>query len=140
MVTLLNRYLSPYVDNLNSKDLNISLVSGNVQLHSLHLKPDLLERFGLPVDIVAGDIGHLHLSIPWGALRNAPSQLVVEDVYVLARNRPQGRVNEEEDERMEQSQKQEKLRNAETVDNAASQMDAQGQAEGEVDRAKQGTR
>ena len=105
-------------------------VSGSLQFHGLHLKKTLLERFGLPVDIVAGDIGNLSVSIPWTQLKNQPVKIVIDDVYVLARARPQGKVDLEEDARIEQATKQEKLKSAEAVDNAASQVGAVAGDEG----------
>lgn len=92
----------------------------------MHLKKSLLERFGLPVEIVAGDIGTLSISIPWTALKTQPVKIVIDDIYVLARARPPGKVDPEEDERVEQATKQEKLKSAEAVDSAASQMGPQG--------------
>ncbi|KIR43636.1 vacuolar protein sorting-associated protein vps13 [Cryptococcus deuterogattii 99/473] len=123
---LLNVYVSPYVENLNAQDLSLSLFNGNLQFHGLHLKKSLLERFGVPVEIVAGDIGTLSISIPWTALKTQPVKIVIDDVYVLARARPPGKVDPEEDERVEQATKQEKLKSAEAVDSAASQMGPQG--------------
>ncbi|KAL7419546.1 Vacuolar protein sorting-associated protein 13 [Cryptotrichosporon argae] len=119
---LLNSFVGPYVENLDSKDLNYSVLSGIVELHGLHLKKNLLERFGLPVEIVAGDIGTLSLSVPWTALKNQPVKIELEDVYVLVRARSQGRVDPEEGARIEQASKQDKLKSAEAVDNAASQV------------------
>jgi len=79
---------------------------------------------------VAGDIGNLSVSIPWTQLKNQPVKIVIDDVYVLARARPQGKVDLEEDARIEQATKQEKLKSAEAVDNAASQVGAVAGDEG----------
>lgn len=95
---------------------------GNLQFHGLHLKKSLLERFGLPVEIVAGDIGSLSVTIPWTQLKNQPVKIAIEDVYVLARARAPGRVDPAEDERVDQATKQERLRSAEAVDSAAAQV------------------
>ncbi|EIW72804.1 hypothetical protein TREMEDRAFT_25659 [Tremella mesenterica DSM 1558] len=126
---LLNVYVSPYVDNLNAQDLSVSVFGGNLQFHGLHLKKSLLERFGLPIEIVAGDIGNLSVTIPWTQLKTQPVKIVIDDVYVLARARPPGKVDPEEDERIEQATKQDKLKSAEAVDNAASQVGAPGNDE-----------
>lgn len=76
---------------------------------------------------MAGDIGTLSITIPWQAIKNQPAQIEIDDIYVLARARPQGKIDPDEDERVEQATKQEKLRSAEAVDSAASQVeDAQG--------------
>lgn len=93
-----------------------------MQFRGLHLKKTLLERFGLPVEVVAGDIGNLSVTIPWSQLKSQPVKIVIDDVYVLARVRPQGKVDLDEDERIEQATKQERLKSAEEVDNAASQV------------------
>jgi vacuolar protein sorting-associated protein 13A/C len=103
--------------------------TGNIQLHGLHLKKTLLDRFGVPVDIVAGDIGNLSITIPWTQLKTQPVKVVIDDVYVLARVRPQGKVDQEEDARIEQSTKQQRLKSAEEVDNAASQVGAASQSD-----------
>ena len=103
-----------------------ALIPGNLQFHGLHLKKSLLERFGLPVEIVAGDIGNLSVTIPWTQLKTQPVKINIDDVYVLARARPQGKVDPEEDERVEQATKQERLRSAEAVDSAASQVGTKG--------------
>ncbi|KAK8865949.1 hypothetical protein IAR55_001098 [Kwoniella newhampshirensis] len=123
---LLDVYVSPYVENLNPQDLSLSVFSGDLQFHGLRLKKSLLERFGIPVEIVAGDIGTLSISVPWTSLKTQPVKITIDDVFVLARARPQGKVDPEEDERMEQATKQEKLKSAEAVDNAASQVGPHG--------------
>ena len=96
--------------------------TGSLQFHNLHLKKTLLDRFGLPVDIVAGDIGNLSVSIPWTALKTQPVKIVIDDVYVLARARPQGDVDQKADAEKEQAAKQDRLKSAEAVDDAASQV------------------
>ena len=63
-------------------------------------------------------------------MKNQPVKIVIDDVYILARARPQGKVDLEEDARIEQATKQEKLKSAEAVDNAASQVGAVAGDEG----------
>jgi hypothetical protein len=98
--------------------------TGSLQFHNLHLKKTLLDRFGLPVDIVAGDIGNLSVSIPWTALKTQPVKIIIDDVYVLARARPQGNVDPEADAKKEQAAKQDKLKSAEALDEAANDVGA----------------
>ena len=82
------------------------------------------------MEIVAGDIGNLSVSIPWTQLKTRPVKIAIEDVYVLARARPQGKVDPEEDARVEQATKQEKLKSAEAVDSAANQVGSHGDDDG----------
>ena len=78
------------------------------------------------MEIVAGDIGNLSVSIPWTQLKTQPVKIVIDDVYVLARARPPSKIDPEEDERVDQATKQERLRSAEAVDSAATQVGTPG--------------
>lgn len=72
--------------------------------------------------------------MPWTALKTQPATVVIDDVYILARARPQGKVDKDEDERVEQATKQQRLKSAEEIDNAASQVGVGAQTDdGEID-------
>jgi vacuolar protein sorting-associated protein 13A/C len=55
---LLNRTISPYVDNLNPDDLNVAVMAGDLTLHNLHLKRSAVDKYNLPVEVVEGECGH----------------------------------------------------------------------------------
>lgn len=62
--------------------------------------------------------------MPWNILGGSePVKIAIEDVHILARARPPGKVDPEEDERIEQATKQQKLKSAEAVDSATSQVE-----------------
>jgi vacuolar protein sorting-associated protein 13A/C len=65
----------------------------------------------------------LTIDLPWQALGSQPARVHITDVYLLARARPQGKVDPEEDDKREQAAKQDRLRSAEAVDQAATQLD-----------------
>lgn len=73
--------------------------------------------------ISLGDIGRLTIELPWQALGSQPARVNIQDVYLLARARPQGKVDPVEDDKREQAAKQDRLRSAEAVDQAATQLD-----------------
>lgn len=79
---MLNKFLAPYVDNLNTDQLNISLFSGEVVLKGLKLKKEALDKFRLPVDVIEGESINLYhpLSNLVGIL------LLLELTYRLARS------------------------------------------------------
>jgi vacuolar protein sorting-associated protein 13A/C len=52
--TLINKLLGHYIQGLTSKDLNVSIWSGDVVLRDLKLKPDICHQFGLPLELVCG--------------------------------------------------------------------------------------
>lgn len=52
---ILSRYLGDYVEGLDSKNLEISLLSGSVELKNLKLKTSSLEKLDLPVTVKEGE-------------------------------------------------------------------------------------
>ncbi|SCV68005.1 BQ2448_126 [Microbotryum intermedium] len=112
---VLNRFLSAYVDNLNTGQLNVGIWSGDVKLRNLRLKKEALDKFRLPVDVVEGYLGDLTLSIPWSNLSGKPVRVLVENVYVLAVPTDSAKATPEEDAARAQAAKLEKLENAELM-------------------------
>ncbi|GAA5859573.1 hypothetical protein JCM8547_006147 [Rhodosporidiobolus lusitaniae] len=112
---VLNRFLSAYVDNLNSNQLNVGIWSGDVKLRNLRLKKEALDKFRLPVDVVEGYLGELTLSIPWSNLAGKPVRVLIENVYLLAVPTDSSKATPEEDAARAQAAKLEKLENAELL-------------------------
>lgn len=53
---ILSRYLGDYVEGLDSKNLEISLLSGSVELKNLKLKASTLEKLDLPITVKEGGL------------------------------------------------------------------------------------
>uniref|UniRef100_A0A8W7P8Q1 UBA domain-containing protein n=1 Tax=Anopheles coluzzii TaxID=1518534 RepID=A0A8W7P8Q1_ANOCL len=79
---VLNNYLGKYVENLNTAQLTIALLSGQVELENLPLRKDALRHFGLPLQIVSGTIGKVKLTVPVRAFRTASWCLYIDNVQV----------------------------------------------------------
>ncbi|XP_058059682.1 intermembrane lipid transfer protein Vps13D [Anopheles bellator] len=79
---VLNNYLGKYVENLNTAQLTIALLSGQVELENLPLRKDALRHFGLPLQIVSGSIGKVKLTVPVRAFRTASWCLYIDNVNV----------------------------------------------------------
>eukprot|EP00659_Diplonema_papillatum_P015967 gene15967-24431_t len=54
-----------YIKDLDKRELQVSMWSGEVVLHDLELVPEALDEFDLPVIIDRGIIGKLKIEIPW---------------------------------------------------------------------------
>ncbi|KAL3268817.1 hypothetical protein HHI36_007913 [Cryptolaemus montrouzieri] len=81
---ILNNYLGKYVENLNTDQLSIALLSGKVELENLPLRKDALRHLGLPIEIKAGFIGKVKLQIPVRQIRTAPWVIAIEQLYLVA--------------------------------------------------------
>ncbi|XP_031630682.1 vacuolar protein sorting-associated protein 13D isoform X2 [Contarinia nasturtii] len=80
---VLNNYLGKYVHNLNTAQLSVALLSGEVELENLPLRKDALRNLGLPLQALKGTVGRIKLQIPVRQFRTAPWCIIVEDVYVV---------------------------------------------------------
>ncbi|KAG9326243.1 hypothetical protein KVV02_000958 [Mortierella alpina] len=112
---LLNRFIGPYVTNLNVNQLNIAIWSGDVKLTNLRLKKDALDKFSLPVDVVEGYLGELTLSIPWSNLKNKPVRVTINNVYLLCVPKGESEYNADEEAARAQALKEDRLANAELL-------------------------
>lgn len=63
VVPLLNHYLGRYAYNVDASALKISVLSGNVELHNLQLKPEALNELNLPITVKSGLLGSLKLKV-----------------------------------------------------------------------------
>lgn len=127
VATLLNRFLGSYIENFDTKQLNIGIWSGDVRLKNLRLKKESLDKFKLPVDVKFGHLGELTLQIPWSNLKGKPVKVIIEDVYLLASPIIINEFDPDEDAAREQKLKQEKLQDLEALQSAlTSNMGAAG--------------
>ena len=60
LASALNKYLTPYVENCDPKQLNIGIWKGDVVLEKLKIKSDALTSLGLPFDIKVSILFFLH--------------------------------------------------------------------------------
>jgi vacuolar protein sorting-associated protein 13A/C len=112
---LLNRFLGMYVQNFDPKQLNVGIWSGDVKLRDLELRREALDQLHLPLNVVAGHLGSLTLSIPWSNLRGKPLKINIEDVFLLAAPKEDADYDADEEDRRAHAVKMEKLDSAELL-------------------------
>lgn len=78
--SVINRVLGEYIENLDSKDLSVSIWGGDIQLHDINLKRNLFEKFKIPLDLIFGQIGTLHIKVPWKKLGSSPVEVTIENI------------------------------------------------------------
>ncbi|CEL57657.1 Vacuolar protein sorting-associated protein 13 OS=Saccharomyces cerevisiae (strain ATCC 204508 / S288c) GN=VPS13 PE=1 SV=1 [Rhizoctonia solani AG-1 IB] len=112
---LLNRFLAPYVEGLDTSQLQYGVWQGQLSLRGLKLKKGALDKFRLPVDVLEGYVGTFTLTIPWQNITGRPVEVYIEDVYLLAVPAAESAFDPAEDEARKQATKQERLNAAELV-------------------------
>ena len=61
---LINKYLGDFIENMNSDQLNVSLLSGKILLENITLKNDLLQLLGIPFELKHAKVGKISVQIP----------------------------------------------------------------------------
>lgn len=84
VASILNGILGKYIKDLDSSNLNLGILKGNVVLTDLELRDDALDGFHLPVEVTQGYVGKISLKIPWTDLYSQPFDIIVHDVYLMA--------------------------------------------------------
>ncbi|XP_031777535.1 vacuolar protein sorting-associated protein 13 isoform X3 [Nasonia vitripennis] len=80
---LLNKVLGEYIQNLDYKQLKLSLWGGDVVLKDLMIKESALDMLDLPIKLEYGRLGKLVLKIPFKDMWNGQIDAIVEELFVL---------------------------------------------------------
>ncbi|XP_033127425.1 vacuolar protein sorting-associated protein 13A-like [Anneissia japonica] len=83
VVDLLNRFLGPYVENLNKNSLKLGIWSGDAVLENLRIKDGALDELELPFQVKAGSLEKLTLKIPWKNLYTSQVVAKIDGLYLL---------------------------------------------------------
>uniref|UniRef100_A0A0K0DCQ1 Ricin B-type lectin domain-containing protein n=1 Tax=Angiostrongylus cantonensis TaxID=6313 RepID=A0A0K0DCQ1_ANGCA len=85
---VLNNYIGEYLENLNTDQLSVALLSGQVELENVPLKKSALRKLDLPVEVKAGLLGKLTLSVPITRLKSEPWVLKLFDFLLFVFYKP----------------------------------------------------
>lgn len=113
IASFLNKYLSEYIDSVDYNNLKLGLnffqASGSFELKNVKIKPSALVsslfdfisahqknqhlfircaqlvkyQFDLPIEVKYGKIGKLKINLPMKNVYKEPTQILVEDLFVL---------------------------------------------------------
>ncbi|TYZ65505.1 hypothetical protein PybrP1_006768 [[Pythium] brassicae (nom. inval.)] len=81
--SVLEEYVSEWVDGLDSEKMKVALFGGKVEFRDLRLKTSSLSKFQLPLAVKAGTIGRLSLKVPWKRLTKEAVSIHIEDLTLL---------------------------------------------------------
>ena len=82
-VAMLTSFLSTYVDDLNSKQLQVNLWSGRVTLEHVRLKHDALLQLGLPLSVEQSVIRRLEVVVPWSNIQTKSPVVTINGVDII---------------------------------------------------------
>lgn len=120
MASLLNRFLGMYIKNFDPKQLQVGIWNGEVTLKNLELRREALDQLKLPINVIEGHVGNLHLVLPLSNPRGKPVKVDIDEVFLLAAPKEDAEWNEEDEKKRAQAVKMEKLNNVELLKERAS--------------------
>lgn len=82
--SLINKFLSPFVDDLAADQLNVFAWSGQVQMTDVSIKQNALDSLNLPFRVVHGHIGRIDATVPWMNIYSGSIIVEISDVYAVA--------------------------------------------------------
>jgi vacuolar protein sorting-associated protein 13A/C len=112
---VLVRLLGDYIEDIDSKSLDIGIWKGALELNNLRLKRTALDMFDLPFCVVHGYVGNITAKIPWRNLGTAPVSAQISDVFVVVQPKKNVKYNYQVEKEKELYIKRKKVENYESV-------------------------
>ena len=81
---VLQSVLGNFIRGLDRSHLELSMWDGDMRLHDLELRTELLDELPLPVRVLCGSLGEVRISVPWrDLLGNQPMLISIDRVLLL---------------------------------------------------------
>ena len=81
---VLGQVCGQYIENVDPRDLNLSIMKGVVELKDLKLKKEALDELGLPIEVQRGMVDKLVVNVPWMHLSSRPLVINIDTVFLTA--------------------------------------------------------
>lgn len=79
---ILEDILGAYFEDMDDCMLNI--FEGHILLQNIEVRAGAIQNaLGLPLEVKVGTIGRVELRIPWAKLNSEPTQLLLDDLFII---------------------------------------------------------
>jgi len=75
--------VGPYIQGIDRQNLQLGIWNGNVTVHNVSIKPEVLKNLELPFKLKFSSVGKLTALIPWANLGSKPVEILLEDVIMI---------------------------------------------------------
>ena len=83
----MKKYLDAYLYDFDESKLNMSFLSGSINLADLHIKQDmanrLIDSFGIPISLKVGKVMNVKISFSILNFWSSPLEMTIDDVYLI---------------------------------------------------------
>jgi len=80
---ILLKYLGEYLSGLNSSNLHIGVLKGDILIENVTIRPEVIEKLDLPLKMIYSNIGKMQVRIPWTSLSSQPVEICLQDILVV---------------------------------------------------------
>ncbi len=77
VVSILNKFLSDFIEDLDTDQLSISLFSGDVELENLTVRRTILDTMPLPFKLSYGRVGRIRVDVPVTGITSKPLKIEI---------------------------------------------------------------
>eukprot|EP00644_Phytophthora_capsici_P011344 jgi/Phyca11/16251/fgenesh1_pg.PHYCAscaffold_18_\ len=96
--SVLEEYVSEWVEGLDSEKMKVALFAGKVEFRDLRMRGAALDKFQLPMKMKSGSVGKLSIKVPWKKLTSQAVKIKIEDVFLVVEPTDQDEVKNDEDD------------------------------------------
>jgi len=82
---VLNKVLGDFIENIDPKQLGLSIGQGKVVLKDMQLKTTMFDNLPVPFQVAYGRIGLINIDIPIWNMFKKPLLIEIKDVMAIAR-------------------------------------------------------
>ncbi|RZK04452.1 MAG: hypothetical protein EOO43_22365 [Flavobacterium sp.] len=80
---ILPSILGDFISGIDKNHMKTNFFSGKVALQGVSINPAILRNMNLPLKIVYSNIGQLEIKIPWLQKMKQPTEIYLEDLFVI---------------------------------------------------------
>ena len=79
---ILEDILGAYFEDMD--DFMLNIFEGHILLQNIEVRAGAIQNaLGLPLEVKVGTIGRVELRIPWAKLNSEPTQLLLDDLFII---------------------------------------------------------
>jgi hypothetical protein len=95
IANVLNKVLGQFIEGIESSQLNVSILSGDIELFNLAVKSDILDKLPLPFKLKYGKVGRVFVDVPVTGLLTKPLKVEVSEIFIMIETKSEAEFSDE---------------------------------------------
>lgn len=86
---ILLKHFGRYLSGLDRGNIHLGVWSGNLLIQNLGLRPEVIDRLELPLQLRFSHIEKFKVNVPWSKIHTQPVEILIENVFVIVTQKHQ---------------------------------------------------